>query len=229
MINLMLAAVAFVAAHFLISSTGLRPRLVARLGERGYAALFSAQALALIVWMAVALAAAPRDRFLWTMPGASHLALALMPLVLVLAIGGFTAPNPTAVLQPAPGDTAWRPQGILTITRHPVMWAFGLWALLHVLANGDLAGLIFFGAFAFLALLGTRAIDTKKQRSWTPASWQAFTATTSNLPFLAVVQGRTKLDWKGIGWKAPAIAAALYLAIIFWLHPKVIGVALMAE
>jgi len=226
MLNLTLAAVGFVGAHFLISSTPLRARLVARLGEQAYAGLFSVQALALIVWMAFAFEAAPRDRFLWAIPGVAHLALIVMPLVLILAIGGFTARNPSAVMMGAPG-AGWQPRGILTVTRHPVMWAFGLWALLHLLANGDLAGLIFFGAFAILALAGTRAIDAKKRRSWTSESWQAFTATTSNLPFLAIAQGRTALDWKGIGWKTVAIAAALYLAIIFWFHPKVIGAVLL--
>ena len=227
MLNLTFAAVAFVAAHFLISSTGLRPLLVARLGERAYAGLFSAQAFALIAWMAVAFRAAPRDRLLWALPGDTYLVLALMPFILVLAIGGFAAPNPSAVLQPSPGS-AWQPKGILTVTRHPVMWAFGLWALLHVLANGDLAGLIFFGAFACLALLGTRAIDAKKRRTWSPESWQAFSAATSNLPFQAIAQGRTKFDGRGIGWKTVAIAIGLYVAIVFWLHPKVIGVPLIA-
>lgn len=226
MLNLTIAALAFVAAHLVISSSGLRPRLVGRLGERTYAGLFSAQALALIVWMAFAFQAAPRDHFLWAMPGGTHLGLALMPFILILAIGGFTAPNPSAVMMTAPG-TDWQPKGILTVTRHPVMWAFGLWALLHLVANGDLAGLIFFGAFALLALSGTLAIDAKKRRSWTPETWQAFSTTTSNLPFLAIVQGRTRFDWKGIGWKTLAIALALYVAIVFWLHPQVIGVPLV--
>ena len=226
MLNLAMAALAFVAAHVLIASTGLRPRLVARLGERGYAGLFSAQALVLLVWMAFAFEAAPRDRLLWSFPGATHLVLTLMPLVLVLAVAGFTNPNPSAVLMAAPGG-AWRPTGILTVTRHPVMWAFGLWAVLHILANGNAAGLIFFGAFAGLALCGTLAIDAKKRRTWSAESWQAFSATTSNLPFLAIAQGRTRLDWRGIGWKPPLIGAVLYLAIVFWLHAAVIGAPLI--
>jgi uncharacterized membrane protein len=227
MLNLTIAAGAFVAAHFLISSTGLRPRLVAGLGERLYAGLFALQALALIVWMAWAFQAAPRDRLLWVIPGIAHLVLTLMPLVLVLAIAGFSNPNPSAVLMAAP-DAAWQPKGILTVTRHPVMWAFGLWALLHIAANGDLAGLVFFGAFATLALLGTLAIDAKKRRTWPGESWRAFSATTSNLPFLAIAQHRTKFDWKGIGWKPVAIAAVLYVAIILWFHPSVIGAPLLA-
>lgn len=149
-----------------------------------------------------------------------------MPFILVLAIGGFTAPNPSAVMQAAP-VASWQPKGILTVTRHPVMWAFGLWALLHLLANGDLAGIIFFGAFVVLALAGTRAIDAKKRRVWIPESWQVFSARTSNLPFLSIAQGRTRFDWKGIGWKTVAIAAVLYAAIVWWFHPQVIGVPLV--
>ncbi|GAB2177955.1 NnrU family protein [Dongia sp. agr-C8] len=226
MLNLALAATAFVAAHFLISSTGLRPRLVTRLGERGYAALFSAQAFALIAWMAMAFRAAPRDRILWEFPGASHLLLPLMIPVVVLAVGGFLSANPSAVLQASPG-TAWRPRGVLTVTRHPVMWAFGGWALLHILANGDLAALIFFGAFAVLALGGTLAIDAKKRRSWPAESWAAYSASTSNLPGWAIAQGRVELDRAGIlEWKALAITLAIYSAIVFWLHPHVIGVPL---
>jgi uncharacterized membrane protein len=226
MLNLALAALAFAGGHWLISSTGLRPLLVARLGERAYTGLFSAQALALIVWMATAYRAAPRDHMLWSLPGDTHLVLTIMPLVLILAMAGFMNPNPSAVMMPAPGES-WRPRGILTVTRHPVMWAFGLWGLLHVLANGDLAGLIFFGTFAALALLGTLAIDAKKRRRWAPASWRAFAAATSNLPFLAIAQRRTTFDWKGIGWKPVAIAVLIYLAIVFWFHPKIIGAPLL--
>jgi uncharacterized membrane protein len=226
MLNLAIAAFAFVGAHFLISSTGLRRHLVARIGQRAYAGLFSVQALALITWMAWAFQSAPRDRSLWEIPGITHLVLAVMPLILVLAIGGFTAANPSAVLMAAPGAT-WKPKGILTVTRHPVMWAFGLWALLHILANGDLAGLIFFGAFAALALLGTLAIDAKKRRNWSVESWQVFAAATSNLPFLAIAQGRARFDWRGLGWKNPAIALALYVATVFWFHPQVIGAPLV--
>jgi uncharacterized membrane protein len=227
MFNLTFAALAFVAAHFLISSSGLRPLLVGRIGERAYAGLFSAQALALLVWMAFAFQAAPRDHFLWEIPGGTHLALALMPFILILAIGGFTAPNPSAVLMTAP-DAGWQPKGILTVTRHPVMWAFGLWALLHLLANGDLAGLIFFGAFAALALFGTLAIDAKKRRTWSPETWQVFSAASSNLPFLAIAQGRARFDWRGLGWKTLVIALVLYVAIIYWFHPQVLGIPLVA-
>ena len=94
------------------------------------------------------------------------LPLVVMPLALLLFVGGYTQRNPTAVMQgkPLPKD---RPApGVLAITRHPLMWAIGLWALVHLVISDSVASIIFFGAFAILALHGTRVLDAKKQRTW---------------------------------------------------------------
>jgi uncharacterized membrane protein len=225
MSSLVLSALVFVGLHFLLSSTGLRGAVVARIGERTFVVLFSLLSAALIVWMVVAFVQAPRDQVLWVFSGARHLALTLMPLALLFLVAGYMSRNPTAVLMGPPGED-WRPSGIVTVTRHPIMWAFGLWSLLHILASGDLAGLVFFGAFAVLALGGTLAIDAKKRRTWPAGNAERLFAGTSNLPFLAILQGRARLDWKRLGLPA-AIAIALYLAIVFWFHPNVIGARLL--
>ena len=120
-----------------------------------------------------------------------------------------------------PPDPAVR--GMLTVTRHPMMWAFALWALSHLAANGDAASIVLFGAIALLALVGTLAIDAKKRARW-GAAWRGFSARTSNLPLAAAAAGRTRLDLAGIGWVTPAIAAAAYVALIL-LHRLVIGVS----
>jgi uncharacterized membrane protein len=223
--SLALATALFVGSHFLISSTPLRGAIVARTGERGFAGLYSLLAAALLVWMVIAFLHAPRDTLLWSASGARHLALTLMPIALLLLAAGYTSRNPTAVMM-TPPEGAWEPKGIITVTRHPIMWALGLWALLHVLANGSWAGIVFFGGFAVLALAGTLAIDAKKRRTWPAESVERLFATTSNLPFLAIAQGRTRLDWKGLALPL-AIAIALYLAIVFWFHPQVIGMPLL--
>src|ERR1700737_4604965 len=89
--------------------------------------------------------------------------LCVMPLAAILVIGGYPPPNPTAVgMERAAGADDPAP-GILRVTRHPVMWAIGLWAISHVVANGDAASVLFFGAIAGLALGGTVLIDRKKQ------------------------------------------------------------------
>src|SRR3546814_16088863 len=89
--------------------------------------------------------------------------------------------------------------GILAITRHPVMWAFALWALAHVPANGTAADLILFGSIAILALVGTLTIDAKKRRPWGEAEWARFAGPTSNLPFAALLAARARLRPGGIG------------------------------
>jgi len=224
MTALVLSALLFVGLHFLISSTPLRGAIAARTGERAFLGLFSLLSGILIVWMVIAFLHAPRDTPLWTIPGVGYLALALMPIALLLLVAGYMTRNPTAVMMAPPGGS-WQPAGIFTVTRHPIMWAFGLWSVLHMLANGDARGIVFFGAFALLALGGTLAIDAKKRRVWPVESTRQLFATTSNLPFLAIAQGRTRFDWRSLGVPA-AITVALYLAIVFWLHPQVIGAPL---
>jgi uncharacterized membrane protein len=68
-----------------------------------------------------------------------------------------------------------------------------LWAVLHLIANGDVASFIFFGAFAVTALAGTVSIDAKRRRALGPA-WQSFAAQTSIVPFAAIAAGRTRFD-----------------------------------
>ena len=225
MTALVLSALLFVGLHFLISSTPLRGALVTRAGERTFLGLFSLLSGILIVWMVIAFLHAPRGAPLWVIPGVSHLALTLMPVALLFLVAGYMTRNPTAVMM-APPSGSWQPSGIFTVTRHPIMWAFGLWSVLHILANGDPAGLVFFGAFAVLSLGGTLAIDAKKRRTWPAESVRLLFATTSSLPFLAIAQGRTRFDWRSLGLPA-AITVALYLAIVFWFHPQVIGAPLL--
>jgi uncharacterized membrane protein len=225
MVALLISALLFVGGHFLISSTPLRGAIVARTGERAFLGLFSLLSAGLIVWLVIAFRHAPRGPALWTIPGSRPLALTLMPIALLLLVAGYMTRNPTAVMMSPPAG-GWQPTGIFTVTRHPIMWAFGIWSVLHILANGDSAGLVFFGAFAVLALGGTRAIDAKKRRTWPVESTRQLLATTSNLPFLAIVQGRTRFDWRGLGLPL-AITAALTLAIVFWFHPQVIGAPLL--
>jgi uncharacterized membrane protein len=102
------------------------------------------------------------------------------------------------------------------------MWAFLLWALAHLLARGDMKSLVFFGTFAVLASVGTLLMDRRKQQSL-GESWARFAAVSSNLPFLAILQGRNSFKGSEIGWRNPAIGLALY-ALFFWFHPMLFGI-----
>ena len=108
------------------------------------------------------------------------------------------------------------------MTRHPVMWALGLWGLAHLAANGDLASTWFFGVVAALALGGTVLIDRKKRLAL-GSHWQRLAALSSNIPFAALATGRTRLRWRDVGVLRPLAALLLY-AVLFLGHPIFTGV-----
>ena len=211
---LLLATAAFLGTHF-VSSTPLRQRLVSAMGEWPYRGLYSLAAFATLGWMIWAYNQAPRE-VLW--PGLRHLPSLVMPLAFMLIACGY-ARNPTAV----GGEKLLRSdepaRGIIRITRHPIMWAIILWATAHVLARGDVKSVVFFGGFLILAALGTVLIDSRKKAS---PDWARFAAVTSNLPFVAIAQGRNRLAWREIGWLRPLAGIAAFLAF-FLLHPWLFG------
>jgi uncharacterized membrane protein len=103
------------------------------------------------------------------------------------------------------------------------MWGVALWALAHIVPNGDAAAVVLFGTLAVLALLGTLLID-HKLRARRGAQWQRFAALTSNLPFAAILAGRQHLVLAEIGWRRIGIALALYVALLA-LHPWLFGLS----
>lgn len=215
------AAVAFfVGIHILVPPTPLRGFLLRRLGTGAYRALFSLVSGLGLVWLGFAYGAAPAQP-LWQATGLGHLALVVMPFAWILLVGALTTANPTAVggekLLAEAG-----PRGFVKITRHPLMWAIALWALVHLLANGDVASLLLFGAMLFLALFGAGLIDRRRQRE-NPEAWARLAAQTSFMPFAALLAGRTRLTLRELGWWRIALGLGLY-ALFLFLHPIVMGV-----
>ena len=215
--QLLLACVVFLATHF-VPSTPLRAVLVKALGQWGYTAVYSALAFFMIGWMGWAYGKAPVEP-LWQ--GLRWLPALATPLSFILLACGLFASNPTIVGMYRQLKNEDPARGMIRVTRHPVMWAFLIWAVAHVLARGDLKSLVFFGTFALLAGAGTLLIDARKAKTLGD-NWARFAAVTSNLPFAAILQGRNRLDAKEIGWRNPAIGLALYAAF-FWLHPMLFG------
>ena len=214
MAELALAAAAFIATHF-VSSTPLRQRLIRKLGERAYRGLYSLVALATLLWMIRAFAQAPLE-LLW--PGLKPLPAIVMPFALVLLVCGDRL-NPTMVGAEKLLRNADPARGMIRVTRHPIMWGLMLWAASHVLARGDLKGVIFFGGLLFVAAAGTLLMDSRKKAN---PDWARFEAVTSHIPFVAIAQGRNRLDWREIGWTRPLIGLAAFAAF-FLLHPWIFG------
>jgi uncharacterized membrane protein len=221
LISLVIAGIAFCGSHVLLSSTGLRGSLRDQLGERGFLAVYSLTALVTFAWFLMAYAHAPTI-LLW--PRQMWMALVpivVMPLATVLLVAGYTTPNPTAVGMERAARADDPAPGMLRVTRHPVMWAIGLWAISHMIANGDLRSLLFFGAFAALSLGGTLLIDRKKRLAL-GSNWSRLAEVTSNLPFAALVTGRTRLRWRDISLLR-LIAGLLLYAVLYNAHALIAG------
>ncbi len=230
MTALVLAAAFFLALHLVVSGTRLRDVIVAQIGEGAYIGLFSLLSLVAVsamawaypaAWMSDANANGPQ----WQAPmGLSHAGSLLMLLAAVMAIIGITTPGPTGVQPPGEKPTSLPdPRGIHTVTRHPFLWGAFLWAAFHLLVNFSLSGIVLFGTFALLTAIGTASIDAKRARALGPA-WDAYAAKTSNVPFLAILQGRTRFHIGEIGWWQ-WLAAGLIFAALFYAHAWLFGVS----
>jgi len=217
-LTLIIATLVFLGIHVL-PSTPLRTLGVQALGERGYLGLFALASLAGLAWMSMAYGRAPFEG-LW--PGLRLVPIAVVPLAFVLLACGVLARNPTAAGQSAALRSADPARGMIRITRHPVMWAIILWAASHLLAIGSLQAVIFFGGLLLLAAAGTTLQDARKAAQL-GEDWKRFAALTSNVPFVAVAQGRNRVVWREIGWWRPAAGLAAFAALL-WLHAWLFGV-----
>jgi len=226
MTMLIAAAVAFLAIHLLVSGTRLRNAIVSVTGERPYLGLFSLTSLAIIVWLVMSYNAAHAsadNRTLYDLGHVRDLGIPIVALAFLIGIQGLLIRNPTAVQQEAAVAKEGTIRGVLRITRHPFLWGMVLWSGFHLLANGDLAAVIFFGTFFATALFGTFSIDAKLRRRLGPA-WEAFAAKTSNVPFGAVLAGRNTLNiLESLGWRF--WVALLLFFIMLFAHPHLFGVS----
>lgn len=221
LVSLAIAGIAFCGSHVVLSSTALRGSLRDQLGERGFLAVYSLTALVTFAWFLVAYAHAPTI-VLWRHQRWTALVpVVAMPLAAVLLIAGYSTPNPTAVGMERSARADDPAPGILRVTRHPVMWAIGLWATSHIIANGDLRSLLFFGAFAVLSLGGTLLIDRKKRLAL-GSDWPRLAEVTSNLPFGALLMRRTRLRWRDLSLLR-VIAGLLLYAVLYSAHPMIAG------
>jgi uncharacterized membrane protein len=136
---LVLGLILFLGMHAFTMLRGPRMALVGRLGDGGYKALYtvvSALGLGLIVWGYGAYRA---DGYIpvWNPPTwLRHLSALLLLPVLPLVFSAYAQGYVKARL------------------KHPMILGVKLWALAHLLANGDLGSMLLFGGFLAWAVIG---------------------------------------------------------------------------
>jgi uncharacterized membrane protein len=216
-LHLLVATLAFLGIHIL-PSTPLRALTVRLIGEGPYLGLFSLASLAGLGWMTYAYKQAS---FFALWPGLHLLPVVVTPFAFVLLACGVLARNPTLAGQAGALKHPEAARGILRITRHPVMWAIMLWAGSHLLAIGSLQAVILFGGLFLLAAAGTTLQDARKAKQLGD-DWRRFAARTSNIPLVAIAQGRNVLSWREIGWRNPAIGLVLF-GVLVYFHAWLFG------
>ncbi|MES1176974.1 MAG: NnrU family protein [Myxococcales bacterium] len=218
--RLALASFLWFALHAFVAGSELRWWLLGRLGERAFRALFSLLSLASLAFLIDSYRKASFYP-LWFTPQPLHwLPLVVMPFALLLLVGAFSVPNPTAVGAEKVLERTDAARGVLRITRHPFLWSVALWSGAHLLVTGHVSAILFFGSLCVTALRGTSSIDEKRRRT-NRAEFLRYLEITSNVPFAAIIQAKNRLVLREL-W-VPLVIAALLLAVILHLHARMFG------
>ncbi len=193
MATLIAGLVIFFGVHTLTTLRELRAGLVTRLGPGLYKAVYSLASLIGFVLIVLGYKAYRAAGYVdvWTPPrGMAHLSILLMWPAMVALVAAYAPP----------GEIKRR-------LKHPMLVAVKVWALAHLLSNGDLGSIILFGSFLGWAVYDR--ISVKKR------------ADGSELP---IITGARRND-----------VVAIVLGTIFWalfmfvLHPLLIGVQVIAR
>ena len=185
---LILGLVLFLGVHSTrIVADGWRTTTIARFGTRPWKAVYALASIAgfvLIVW---GFGLARRQPlFLWESPMAlRHLAGALMLVAFILLAATYVPRN-----------------AIKAKVHHPMVLAIKVWAVAHLLANGNLADVLLFGSFLVWAVFSFRAARARDRAAAT-----VYPPGTASGTAITVVVG-----------------IAVWVAFAFWAHGLLFGV-----
>jgi uncharacterized membrane protein len=207
--GLVLSAILFMGTHFLLSHP-LRAPLAGALGERAFQGLYSLVAIATFGAAIYFYHAIGREPQLWVPGEALWIAATLlMWLGAILFVGSFVK-NPAL---PGARGPSGAPHGVFVITRHPMMWGFALWAIVHLTVVATPKALVLDGTILVLALVGSAGQDRKNQAR-RGERWHEWTAQTAFWPFARGVANPGA---------AALIGGTILLFLAAWLHPLPVG------
>jgi uncharacterized membrane protein len=133
---LLVGLILFLGIHLVPVVPALRAALAGRLGELRYKGTFTlVSALGLVLIVVGYAFAGERTPVFAPWPAAR----AIAPYAMMVSFVLFAAANMRGHLR--------------RIVRHPMLLGLGIWATVHLLANGDRTGTVLFGAFLAYALV----------------------------------------------------------------------------
>jgi uncharacterized membrane protein len=177
----------FIGAHLFVTMRDQRAAVVARLGEGPYKGVISLLSLVGIIVIGYGFARYRAAGFieLWHPPAwTRHLNNLLMWPAIVCVVAAYS-----------PGD-------IKRVLKHPMLVGVKLWAIAHLIANGDLGSIILFGSLLLWAGYDRMTIKSRDDHGGV----------------VLAIGGR------GNDVVAVIVGTLIYLALGYWFHPYVIGV-----
>jgi uncharacterized membrane protein len=184
---MILGLVVFLGIHALTACRAQRAGVIARMGEGAYKGLFSLVSIVGIVLVAWGFATYRATGWIdvWYPPAwTRHVTVALVwPAIICFY-------------------AAYSPGRIKTVLKHPMLVGVKLWAVAHLISNGDLGSIILFGS-----ILGWAVFDRISLKHRTDP-------------------GGPPIPVGGVGKDVMAVVVGtlIYLALGFLFHPYVIGV-----
>lgn len=140
--------VIFFGVHIFSAFRTARENVIQRLGEKRYKAGYSLLAIAGFILIVIGVGKAEPMTLWQPAEWGRYAAVWFMPFALISLAATFI------------------PSNFQRFTAHPMLWSVTLWALLHLLANGNLTGLILFGTFGLYAV---HAMSSQNARGARPS------------------------------------------------------------
>lgn len=190
---LILGLIVFLGMHSFSMARGRRAALIGQLGQGPYKGLYSLVSLVGIVLVSIGYGQYRQAGYIpvWDPPvWTRHLALLLVWVAFVAFVAAYL-----------PGQIKHR-------LKHPMLAGVKIWALAHLLANGDLGSIILFGSF--LAWAVAARISVKRRDEAVPHGAPLEPPSGFRNDALAIV-----------------IGTVAYMAFVVWLHPALIGVPVL--
>lgn len=148
MLLLILGVLLWAGAHLFITlAPDARRALIGRLGAGPYKGLFSLVLVAALVLIVFGWRSTPPASLWLPPPGMRHATMLLVPIAVILFI------------------SARAPTDIKRLIRHPQLTGVKLWAVAHLLSNGETRSIILFGGLLAWAVLEVIFIN-RRDGAW---------------------------------------------------------------
>ncbi|MEL7049781.1 MAG: NnrU family protein [Pseudomonadota bacterium] len=190
MLLLCVGLILFIVFHLLPTNVSMRAGLAGKFGEagvKGIVAVGSLIGFLLIIYGYGKMQGSSKNPVLWDPPiWTQHITLLLMVFSMIALAATYI------------------PSRIQSALKHPMLLAVKIWALAHLLANGDLASVLLFGGFLAWAVYDR--ISLKRRGNLGPGPSNA-----SIVNDVAVI----------------AVGLGLYAVMVKWGHAYLIGVGVI--